>query len=89
MGARSGTGAVARGTVAAYPLAAMTPDPIHSSSAVQGERQPAVWPWLLLPLVVLLMFFLLKTAKDSLPPNSAHHSGSPADSAPSEDAESP
>ena len=55
-----------------------------------AERRQAVWPWLLLPLVVLLMFFLLKTAKDSLPPSSMHHpAGLPADSTQSEDNGSP
>jgi hypothetical protein len=67
----------------------MSPDPTHSSVTVPADRRPAVWPWLLLPLVVLLMFFLLKTAKDSLPPGSAHHAERPADSAPSEDPSSP
>ena len=86
MGARSGTGAVARGTVAAYPLAAMTPDPIHSSSAVQGERQPAVWPWLLLPLVALTMFFALRTVKQA-PARAAHPDA--AEAAPHEASESP
>jgi hypothetical protein len=72
---------VARQAVAAYPLAAMRPDPAHPSSAVPAERRQAVWPWLLLPLVVLLMFVVLKTAKDSLPPNAAEL---PAVSAPGE-----
>jgi hypothetical protein len=67
----------------------MTPDPTHPSATVPAERRQAVWPWLLLPLVVLLMFFLLKMAKDSLPPNSTHHTMLPADSAPSEDTQSP
>jgi hypothetical protein len=67
----------------------MTPEPTHSAATLQAERRPpAVWPWLLLPLVVLVMFFLLKTAKDSLPPTSVHHAVMPADSAPTENAES-
>jgi hypothetical protein len=67
----------------------MRPDPTHPSATVPAERRQAVWPWLLLPLVVLLMFFLLKTAKDSLPPGSVHHPVLPADSAPSDDSRSP
>ena len=39
----------------------MSADPLHTRS----ERRPAVWPWLLLPLVVLAIFFALRTAKDA------------------------
>jgi hypothetical protein len=38
----------------------MSPDPANSAAAPCAERRPAVWPWLLLPLVVLIMFFLLR-----------------------------
>jgi hypothetical protein len=27
------------------------------------ERLPAVWPWLLLPLVALALFFILRTVR--------------------------
>lgn len=66
----------------------MRTDPTPSGASVPAERRQAVWPWLLLPLVVLLMFYVLKTAKDSLPPNTSSHAVLPANSAPSEDAES-
>jgi hypothetical protein len=56
-------------------------------TAVSAERRPAVWPWLLLPLAALTLFFALKTAKDSLPAGPVHHAEAPAASAPS-DAES-
>jgi len=70
----------------------MTPESTHSTAAaVPTDRRPqAVWPWLLLPLVALTLFFLLKTAKEESPsPVSPHHAVSSADvSAPSEDVES-
>lgn len=31
------------------------------------ERRPAVWPWLLVPLVALAMFFALHRLRDTLP----------------------
>jgi hypothetical protein len=31
-----------------------------STSHDASERRPAIWPWLLMPLVVLMMFFTLK-----------------------------
>ena len=69
----------------------MTPESTHSTAAAAPtDRRPAVWPWLLLPLVALTLFFLLKTAKEESPsPVSPHHAVSAADvSAPSEDVES-
>ena len=65
----------------------MTPDLSHSTVAPADRRQP-MWPWLLMPLVALTIYFLLHTAKDSLPPDSAHHMETPADAAPSADADS-
>jgi hypothetical protein len=31
-----------------------------STSHNVGERRPAVWPWLLMPVVVLMVFFTLQ-----------------------------
>jgi hypothetical protein len=33
-----------------------------------SDRQTAVWPWLLVPLVTLAMFFALRSARDVVPP---------------------
>ncbi len=36
-----------------------------------AERRPAVWPWLLMPLAVLALFFALRTVRhstESVPP---------------------
>ena len=41
----------------------MSSDPIHPVSAGTAERRPAVWPWLLLPLVALTLFFALSSMK--------------------------
>ncbi len=30
-----------------------------------ADRRPAVWPWLLMPLAVLAMFFALRTVRHS------------------------
>lgn len=42
----------------------MSSDPLPSPSGGTAERQPAVWPWLLLPLVALALFFALRAVKD-------------------------
>jgi hypothetical protein len=34
-----------------------------STSGTPGERLPAVWPWLLIPLVALALFFILRTVR--------------------------
>jgi hypothetical protein len=49
----------------------MSPNPSVSTSATTAERRPAVWPWLLLPLVALTMFFALRTVKQA-PAHAAH-----------------
>jgi hypothetical protein len=46
------------------------PDPFPST-ATTAERRPAVWPWLLLPLVALAMFFAVRTVKQA-PRHAAH-----------------
>jgi hypothetical protein len=37
----------------------------HASEVdfARSERTPAVWPWLLIPLVALALFFLLRTLR--------------------------
>ena len=41
--------------------------PKHASEArlsrPRGERLPAVWPWLLIPLVALALFFILRSVR--------------------------
>jgi hypothetical protein len=64
----------------------MSPEPSPSTSASTAERRPAVWPWLLLPLVALTMFFALRTVKQT-PARTAHPDA--AEAAPHEAAESP
>ena len=61
----------------------MSPDPIHSSLSGSAERRQAAWPWLLLPLIVLALFFALRTVKQA-PPHHATHAENPAESASSE-----
>jgi hypothetical protein len=39
----------------------MSSDPSTSTAAGSAERRPAVWPWLLMPFVVLVIYFILQT----------------------------
>lgn len=68
----------------------MTPEPDIHNTATPPAQRPAVWPWLLLPLVALTLYYVLSTVKrspigDPLP---AHHAEAPANSTPSDDLES-
>jgi hypothetical protein len=65
----------------------MSPDPSPSISTSTAERRPAVWPWLLLPLVALTMFFALRTVKQA-PLRHAAHTQVAVEAAPDEAAES-
>jgi hypothetical protein len=65
----------------------MTSEPTHATTATPAERRPAVWPWLLIPLVTLIIFFALRTAKEA-PPQATHHADAPEATPASEDAES-
>jgi len=50
----------------------MSPDPSptsHSNAMGTAERPQAMWPWLLLPLVALTLFFALHRVKQG----PAHH----------------
>jgi hypothetical protein len=40
---------------------AMSPDP--ADQGAPPERRQAVWPWLLVPLVALAMYFALRSAR--------------------------
>ncbi len=66
----------------------MSPDPSLSTSVGTAERRPAVWPWLLLPLVALTMFFALRTVKQAPERHAAHAADAAAEAAPDEAAES-
>jgi hypothetical protein len=65
----------------------MSSDPIHPASAGTAERRPAVWPWLLLPLVALSLFFALSSMKQAQQRHSSHPDAA-AEVAPGEAAES-
>jgi hypothetical protein len=43
----------------------MVSEPIER--AAPTERRQAVWPWLLVPLVALVMFFVLSRVRETLP----------------------
>jgi hypothetical protein len=42
------------------------------------ERRPAVWPWLLMPLIVLLVFYALFRVHQSAPPATGASPGTSA-----------
>ena len=64
----------------------MPPEPTPSSDAAT-ERRPAVWPWLLIPLVALTFFYVLHTAKEA-PRKGPQHTEVSEVPPPSEPAES-
>ena len=64
----------------------MAPEPTPSSDAA-AERRPAVWPWLLIPLVALTFFFVLHTAKEA-PRKASQHTEVTEVPSPSEPADS-
>jgi hypothetical protein len=63
----------------------MTPEPDQSSSASPANHGQAVWPWLLLPLVALTLYYVLYTVKNSPHDLPAHHAEASADGTPDED----
>jgi hypothetical protein len=65
----------------------MMPNLSHTTAVPADRRQP-MWPWLLMPLVALTMYFLLKTAKDTHPPSAGHQLEAPADPTLSDDTDS-
>ena len=38
-------------------MAVETPDSVMH--AIQGDRRPAIWPWLVMPLITLTLFYWL------------------------------
>ncbi len=65
----------------------MSSEPLNSGATATAERRPAVWPWLLVPLLALALFIALSkfkesrlpTQSDEAPPPVAEESASPAD----------
>jgi hypothetical protein len=64
----------------------MSSDPLNSSAA-SADRRPAVWPWLLLPFIVLALFFALRSVTPG-PSRHAAHPEAASESAPGEGVES-
>jgi hypothetical protein len=46
-------------------VAARSTNTLGSNSHDGNERRPAVWPWLLMPLVVLILFFILYNVRQT------------------------
>jgi hypothetical protein len=65
----------------------MSSEPANSTSAATAERRPAIWPWLVVPLLALALFFALSRFKESrLPPAPGDGTAAPAEqTAPSAD----
>ena len=52
--------------------------------AVSGtrDRRPAIWPWLVMPLVVLVAFYTLKRVRERPPPPLVTPAAQPGPAAP-------
>ncbi|MEP7242131.1 MAG: hypothetical protein ABI885_00445 [Gammaproteobacteria bacterium] len=50
----------------------MPSDPTHPAGSSPADHRPAVWPWLLLPLVALTIFLVLSRAKEHTDPVGRH-----------------
>jgi hypothetical protein len=77
----NGASAVVADCEAAY-ARRMAGEPIETTSNPNPDRRPAVWPWLLIPLVALLMFFALQKVKSTPraePAATAEESAAPAE----------
>jgi hypothetical protein len=59
-------------------LAAMSSEPLNPGATAAAERRPAVWPWLLVPLLALALFVALSKFKESRLPATQGDSGAPA-----------
>jgi hypothetical protein len=62
----------------------MSPDPTSTASSGAAERRPAVWPWLLLPLVMLALFFALRSIKQPPVGHAAGNADTAVEAAPGE-----
>lgn len=45
-------------------MVAYSPETTMSTTHDTNERRQAIWPWILMPLVVLLVFYTLKTFRN-------------------------
>jgi hypothetical protein len=64
----------------------MSSEPANSTSAATAERRPAIWPWLVVPLLALALFFALSRFKESRLPAAPSDTVAPAEeTAPSAD----
>ncbi len=60
----------------------MSSEPADSTTATAAERRPAVWPWLLVPLVALALFLALKSFKEARLPATQSDIEAPATTEP-------
>jgi hypothetical protein len=65
----------------------MSSDPINRIVAASSERRPAVWPWLLVPLLALALFLALKSFKEARLPATQSDTEAPATQAPASTAD--
>ncbi len=64
----------------------MSSEPASSTTAATADRRPAIWPWLVVPLLALALFFALSRFKESrLPPAQSDTAPSAEETAPSAD----
>jgi hypothetical protein len=55
----------------------MSSEPLNRTATATAERRPAVWPWLLVPLLALALFLALRSFKESRLPTAESDSETP------------
>jgi len=55
-------------------VVAYSPETTMSTTHDTNERRQAIWPWLLMPLVVLLVFYTLQSFRNQAARNAAPQS---------------
>lgn len=56
----------------------MSSEPLNRGASASAERRPAVWPWLLVPLLALALFLALLNFKKARLPAMPGESNAPA-----------
>ncbi len=63
----------------------MSSEPASSTTAATADRRPAIWPWLVVPLLALALFFALSRFKESRLPAQSDSAPPAEETSPSAD----
>jgi len=55
----------------------MSSEPLNRGATASAERRPAVWPWLLVPLLALALFLALRSFREARLPATQSDSVAP------------